>query len=580
MFELTENRKKLLESIEHLLVLGGPGSGKTTIALLKAQKEILNSSLKPKQRILFLSFARSTIARVIQQAKQIITNEQLKEIRIETYHGFTWSLLKSHGYLISFNRNISLLPPPEATSILAEIENLSERAFEKNRLFDFDGILHFDLFAEKAALLLSKSQKLASIISDTYPIIILDEFQDTNNKEWEFIQELGKRSRLIALADAEQRIYEFRGADPARIGQFITKYNPEQFDFGTENNRSLGTDITTFGNDLLVGSHKTKKYKHVKLLQYMVMKGTALHVELKSQVFIGMNYLRKSNVSDWSLAILVPTKQLMLDVSNYLATEQVFKSSKKLPILTHEVALDTAGPSLAAIIIAGLLESVNAPLNAFNYLLNNLSAHMRGRNGGDKTPSKANLAASKILDSYVNTPIEKGKQPKLILECRKVINLCSVLNFTGDPGKDWLMIRDILIASNSKEIQTVGEDAKYLRLLNKGAILRGQLGELWRTNATYLGAVNSVRNALLQEHFNASTRDYKGIQLMTIHKSKGKEFDYVIIYEGAYNNRYVWTGGTQNELAQSTLAMRVAVTRAKKSVVILTPKHNPSPLLF
>jgi DNA helicase-2/ATP-dependent DNA helicase PcrA len=280
MFELTENRKNLLAASGHLLVLGGPGSGKTTIALLKAQHEIKNGFLKPRQKILFLSFARSTIARVIQQAKRVITKEELKEIRIETYHGFSWSLLKSHGYLLSGKRNISLLPPPEATSLLAEIESLSDRAIEKNRLFDVDGILHFDLFAEKASQLLSKSQTLANIISDTYPIIILDEFQDTNIKEWEFIQELGKRSRLIALADAEQRIYEFRGADPARIGQFITKYAPVKYDFGTENNRSSGTDITEFGNDLLAGTHKTKKYKDVKRLGYKVMKGVARHIAL------------------------------------------------------------------------------------------------------------------------------------------------------------------------------------------------------------------------------------------------------------------------------------------------------------
>ena len=66
------------------------------------------------------------------------------------------------------------------------------------------------------------------------------------------IRALGSHVGLIAFADAEQRIYESRGADPARIGEFIQTFQPTTFDFGMENNRSDGTDITDFGNDLLL----------------------------------------------------------------------------------------------------------------------------------------------------------------------------------------------------------------------------------------------------------------------------------------------------------------------------------------
>ena len=82
------------------------------------------------------------------------------------------------------------------------------------RLFREEGLLHFDLFAESAAELLHRSPPLAEIISSAYPVIILDEFQDTNPAEWRLMQALGKWSTLIALADPDQRIYEFRGADP------------------------------------------------------------------------------------------------------------------------------------------------------------------------------------------------------------------------------------------------------------------------------------------------------------------------------------------------------------------------------
>ena len=64
--KMCEQRKELLRTGGHLLVLGGPGSGKTTIALVKAATEIVDGDVAPGQRILFLSFARATVARIVQ----------------------------------------------------------------------------------------------------------------------------------------------------------------------------------------------------------------------------------------------------------------------------------------------------------------------------------------------------------------------------------------------------------------------------------------------------------------------------------------------------------------------------------
>jgi len=49
-------------------------------------------------------------------------------------------------------------------------------------------------------------------MSISYPYIIVDEFQDTDQHEWKLVKLLGEKSNIIALADLEQRIYEFRGA--------------------------------------------------------------------------------------------------------------------------------------------------------------------------------------------------------------------------------------------------------------------------------------------------------------------------------------------------------------------------------
>ncbi len=348
MPNLTPEKERLLDTQGHILALGGPGSGKTYIALLKADREIKERRLQRGQHILFLSFARATIARVAQQAGTLISGPDRKALEINTYHGFAWNILQSHGYLLNTNKRIRLLPPPEAASRLAEI-HADARSEEKHRLFQEEGLLHFDLFATIAGELLSKSQALTRIICDAYPTIILDEFQDTNMDEWQMIKTLGKYSRLIALADAEQRIYEFRGADPRRIGEFITTYSPTQFDFSSENHRNNGTDIAVFGNDLLTEANKTKTYKDVVIVPYGFYRGLSTHYSLKATLLKGIERL-KSNKNTWSIAILVPTKRLMLAVSDYFSS-----NVDGLPSIHHDVALDTEGPALAAVLLAGLL---------------------------------------------------------------------------------------------------------------------------------------------------------------------------------------------------------------------------------
>ena len=102
------------------------------------------------------------------------------------------------------------------------------------------------------------------------------------------------------------------------------------------------------------------------------------------------------------------------------------------------------------------------------------------------------------------------------------------------------------------------------------------LDELWRENGSYVGATEAVANALTQEHFSMSTRKWSGVNVMTIHKSKGKEFDAVIVYEGRYQNRII---SKPERREQAILNLRVAVTRAKEHTYILTPDDDPCSLL-
>jgi DNA helicase-2/ATP-dependent DNA helicase PcrA len=527
--------------------MGGPGSGKTTIALLKADYEIKNGTLRRGQKILFLSFARATITRVEQHAKSVLSDFTNDSVEINTYHGFTWSVLRSHGKLL-IPHKIQLLPPHDASARLSAFTATQARDVEKERLFEDEGLLHFDMFAKSCWRLLAGSNALSKIIAEAYPIIILDEFQDTDADQWLLTKHLGQRSTLIALADPEQRIYDFRGADPARIGHFTDEFHPQVFDFGTENNRSNGTDIVQLGNDLLSGQNRGKEYANVKIYRYPLRKGKQELIKIKSHI---LGRLKKAGDNpDWSLAVLVPSNKLMMEVSDFLGKQNRFNDGKTMPAISHEVSVDVTGPAIAATIIAKILELSSQRVCRMEDIAVVLCDYILGHRGGDKPVPQSEQALVRAISEYLSIhdftkPIVGKARQRVIADCENIATKCNALSFTGEVSADWVMVRNTLKDADSDHIKKLHEDAQFIRLLRKGSLLNNGLAQLWRANGNYSGATDTVKNALTQEHFATSKIVWNGINVMTIHKAKGKEFDEVIIYEGAFPGTRIVTYGTR-----------------------------------
>jgi Superfamily I DNA and RNA helicases len=566
-FILCDQRKTLLEKAGHLLVKGGPGSGKTTISLLKAAKIINSGTLLKGQKILFLSFARATVSRVLEDAKMLIPKENQHLLEINTYHGFCWSIIKTYGKLIVKNNKIQLLTPPEASSLFFKMEK-EERAEAARKLLEEKGILSFDLFADLSGKVLSRSKKIRGIFSSAYPYIFVDEFQDTNPEEWLLIKQLGETSTIIALADPYQRIYDFRGANPKRLLEFVRHFNPENFDFGDENNRSGDTDIALYGNDILSGENKRRIYNQVKIERYGYFAEPM--APLKYAILTSLKRLKKTNPDNkWSIAILVRSKKLTLSASSYLS-----KASAKLGRISHEVLIDPSGPSLSAVIIASVLEPVHAGTK--NELILSILSHIKGRK--DK-PSLADIEWSTALSNYLESGKINGSKRQLFIKEIDIILAKRIhLEFSGVPENDWISVRRLFEESTHPSLLEIFEDSKYLRLLNKGALLSSRLTESWRLSQNYSGAKDSIKDALLQEHFSMSHRKWQGIFIMTLHKSKGKEFDEVIIWEDQYQSIVPYKANTA-AIEQSKLVLRVGVTRAKKMTTICTPVGSPCILI-
>src|SRR5690606_36017876 len=586
MLELSDKKKAILAHNGHLLVKGGPGSGKTTISIIKAEM-LATTALRPGQKVLFLSFARATVARVVEALSEHLQNpvQTNGRIDVDTYHAFFWRLLRTHGYLIGLPRRLELLTPPaqaialstirhefgplkKLTNAKKEERSKRERA-ELQRLAFEDGKVCFDLFAELVARILSGSTKIRKLVSSAYPIIVLDEFQDTNDGQWLVVQLLGLDSTLIALADEEQRIYDFIGADPQRLQHFKDRFKPGEFDLEGENHRSPGTDIARFGDDLLKGKF-SGTYVGLGLCKFPANQNQAM-AALKGQVLQARKRLIAKGSKDWSLAVLVPTKRLMREVSDVLRMEQV-----SMPAVSHHAAIDMAGAILAAEIIAFFLQPRSE--GDMEVLVGLLCSFYRGR-AGDDEPSKKNISEALAIDKAMRKAVECAKQGKelpansIIRPIQAGYDQCAAFKPSGNPDADWLAIRNVLAGCGCKRLAEVAEEARNVRLLDRGTQLREALALDWRENGAYKNALDIVRQAFVQEHFATSANRQSGIVVMNMHKAKGKQFDEVIILEGwpriakrkivANPDRIVPGNVADDRLTQAKYNFRVSVTRAR-----------------
>ena len=600
--DLTKGQRDVMEADSSLLVTGGPGSGKTTISILKAAR-VAERDLCPGQKILFLSFARATVSRVVEAItyEQKIPPAQKRLIDVETYHSFFWRILKAHGYLIGLPRRLSILTPPGEAIALSSVRSAfparrltdGQRAAKKAteeaervRLASEEGRVCFDLFAPKVGDLLHGSARIRRLIFSMYPVIILDEFQDTNDAQWRVVEALGEFCCLIALADPEQRIFDWIGADPARLDHFREALGPAEVDLSTDNHRSAGTEIAIFGNDLLTGEFRQQSYKGIDFDVFEPFTGPAM-TKLVTTVYGARKRLVDAGVSAWSLAILVPTKKMMRMVSDPL--RQPPASMVEVP---HSAAIEMEAAILGAEIIALLMQPVDG--RHFAQFIDLMCNYYQGK-GGDEPTQGALKEATNIRRTYEELLVcqAAGKAPRrnsILVNMSAVYEQACFIELTGNPDKDWRAVRRVLEDGACTRLKEVSGEVRNVRILDRGTQLRQELSQDWRDNGNYRNALAITRQAFIKEHFSMNAKPESGVIVMNMHKAKGKQFDEVIIFEGwpikrrgqpPYNaNRIVRFNSKEYIDNQARQNFRVSVTRGKRQTTILTPKSDPCVLLL
>jgi DNA helicase-2/ATP-dependent DNA helicase PcrA len=558
MFDLSATAQEVLDADGPVLVLGGPGSGKTTLSLLKAQPLI--AELAAGQEVLFLSFSRAAVYQMALRCKEVLTPAERRAIAVKTYHAFCMEILRAHGRLLTGRQPRTLFPREEG---------LRKSAFdgdwvrEQERLATEEGLYVFDQFANSSADLLERASCVRTLLAEKYPVMILDEFQDTNDAQWALVQRLARISRIVVLADPDQRIFEYdKSVDPRRLDQLRDFISPAEFDLGAENHRSPGSGILGFADAILRNRPLPNSGEVVQRSFWPNSFDATVHAGV---VWL-LSALRKSGITRPSVAVLCRTNSLVSRLSEALSNEHSFNGAVYKPV-DHAVTWDAELAAAAASVVASILEWPQSTSEiAVVGTLGVIADFYDIKNAQHPSDSARKAAAS------FRTAVEHVKSGKALRSKagKAVAAACEAgVDLSGSSVEDWKRAQGIL--TGSPHLDEVQRHSRLVRLFRASGEIGPQLADQWSEFGTYGQARDIVRKAIAHAQLVSVKSDPRGVVLMTMHKSKGKEFDGIVLVEGTYSSMFFDTRYEEAPYHASRRLLRVGITRARKRVVILRP---------
>ena len=193
--------------IQFYVVLGGAGTGKTTVAAAVVRKILDHqraSGAQPR-RALFLSFSRAAVGQIVDRTNGTL-GRQAGFVEITTFHAFAWHLIRRWGSTIGLP-DPKLISPSEA------------KLFGTSSGITYDELLPL-------ALKLLDIPAVRKHLERRWAVIVSDEFQDTSHDQFELIMRLRGQARLVLLGDLNQCIYTnlpgVVGVGPERVAAALT----------------------------------------------------------------------------------------------------------------------------------------------------------------------------------------------------------------------------------------------------------------------------------------------------------------------------------------------------------------------
>lgn len=561
-----------------ICVTAGPGAGKTEFLAQKADFLLRTAACRPPHRILAISFKRDAARNLGERVADRVAQEHALRFHSMTFDAFTKSLVDQFGtglpeafrppedYEIGYptteeltaftsRHRIPVRRPGDVNSLVAgdpypfgearrdfvpEYWSWMYRSHEPTRLT-------FAMINRLAILILATNPHIRSALQATYPYVFLDEFQDVTGPQYELLRVAFSNgaTRFTAVGDDKQKIMTWAGALPNAFSRFIRDYDAIQFSLRL-NWRSHEALVAV---QRVIAATLQADAVPIEARGKLAVDGDVAAVwtydsrEAETAGIGGwLSAQTKNGVHPHEIAILV--RQRVGEAETAL----------KAPLEAAGIRLRNVAGMVGDIDIQDLLSE---PLTGL--LLPLLRLGSSERNRGAWQAARSGLYALNGLsgEHEVRSGAIEQQLGEFVNQFR-----AGMKGNAPNPGTASRLLAELLKFLGERELRT------NLRAYRRDADFYRALGGF-----TELFSQSTVGAATWEEVLD----DFEGlgqVPMMTIHKSKGLEFNTIIFYGLDQKSWWSLTEGQDEELR----TFFVAFTRAEQRAFFTYARDHGAPV--
>ena len=593
-----------------VIVLAGPGSGKTMV-LTERIIRILRESEGESFRILALTFTNKAAAEMGERIEKGIGRTE-KRLFIGTFHSFCSEVLRNHGTYVGVKSDFDIYSSNDDLNEVVEdlkreyctlypeteigdMKILSAiQYFEKNLCLtegDMDqvmpqtgfadtfkwfyfrymerlrglNVLDFDMLILLTYQLFTTKPNIARIYRSVYRYIHIDEFQDTNYGQYMLIRSMcgNKNNNLFLVADDDQVIYGWNGASHKRIGQFKEEYQADLIQL--YQNFRCPPEVIRLANKLIAhNSGRTANKKPLESMKVMESKETQVFTgkfeDVSSEVTAVTELLLKlkRDYPEESMCVLARTNRLLNMAYEKAREKQIACARSK-----RKDGFET--PYILWIYTVLKLANHRNDEKALNQIIGIMNLEWNWNILQDKVVLDAQLEDGDLLKALCK--FIDGSFGDEMFEKSFYLNLVEGKSFIGFIGDafDWC----------EKEIKKT-EDDSHREQMYQEYMIEKKVWKDFQQHLSYNYNLEEITLSTYMQEFSMASKESEperdAIQFLTIHASKGKEFDNVILM-GMVNDELpsfqsIKKGFSSAEMEEERRNCFVAITRAKKRLFL------------